>query len=72
MSEKTKIFVQLRNRFRDGGTTVYEDKMGLSYFKDHRINSQTKGAIFDRYPSDDGAKCLDVELVVLPEKLELK
>ncbi len=34
-------------------------KTNLKYYLDNRINSKTKGELYDRYPSDEGAKILD-------------
>jgi hypothetical protein len=65
-----EILVKEKMRARDGGTTVYSDKDGNNYWKDWRIDSTTKGTIYDRYPSEDGAQVLDVKLIEVPDKLE--
>jgi len=58
--------------FRDGGTSVWielsiknslktieEAQNCQKYYLDNRIGSQTKGQLFDKYPSDKDAKMLD-------------
>jgi hypothetical protein len=45
--------------YKDGGTIEYCDENNNRYFVDGRIRSKTKGELFDRYPSDKGAKILD-------------
>jgi len=69
-----EIFVKKVSTARDGGTTIYVDKDGKRYWKDWRIGSQSKGSVFDRYPSDDGAKILnfEVKLIEIPENLEFE
>jgi len=60
------------SRYRDGGTSVWvsvKDKyeslassivlICKKYYIDNRISSTTKGELYDRYPSDEGAKILD-------------
>jgi hypothetical protein len=57
---------------RDGGTTVWinpevrknlktieEANNAQKYYIDGRIGSKTKGELFDKYPSDEGAIILD-------------
>jgi hypothetical protein len=63
------IIVTRRGIFKDGGTEEYQDKERNHYFIDKRINSKTKGKVFDKYPSDVGAKILDV---ILTERVETK
>lgn len=48
--------------YKDGGTTEFRDKQRNKYFIDNRINSKTKGKVFDKYPGDNGAKMIDVLL----------
>lgn len=58
--------------YSDGGTTVWiepsvkeniksieEAQNCQKYYLDNRIGSQTKGELFDKYPSDEDAKMLD-------------
>ena len=58
--------------FRDGGTSVWielsiknslktieEAQNCQKYYLDNRIGSQTKGELFDNYPSHKDAKMLD-------------
>ena len=59
------IKVKEVSRYRDGGTTVFKSTKGKLYYRDSRIMTETKGKIYDRYPSDNGAKLLDVELEIL-------
>ena len=67
-----KIVIQKNGVYRDGGTTVYIEpsvKQSLKtiddadkcqkYYLDNRIGSTTKGELYDRYPSDEGAVILD-------------
>lgn len=51
--------------YREGGTTKYIDEKGNEYFKDNRLGTKTKGKIFDKYPKEEDAKILDVELEIL-------
>ena len=61
-------------RYRDGGTIEYvsvADKANIKtmedaqncqkYCIDNRIHSTTKGELYDRYPSKEGAKILNKE-----------
>jgi hypothetical protein len=59
------VLVEEKDRFRDGGTIIYEDVNGTKYFKDGRIGSITKGKIFDRYPNEPTAKELNVQLEII-------
>ena len=62
-----KVKVIEVEKFRDGGTTKYEDKAGEAYFVDNRLKTKTKGAIFDKYPSEAGACKLTVELEIVTD-----
>ena len=59
------IDVKEISMYKDGGTTVYKSTKGKLYYKDGRLRTETKGKIYDRYPSDEGAKLLDVKLEIL-------
>ena len=49
---------------RDGGTLRYKGWDGKDYFVDYRISTNTKGKIYDRYPSEKGAILLtDARLI---------
>ncbi len=53
------IEVKWRGSYKDGGTEEYIGEFdGIHYFIDKRINSKTTGQIYDKYPSDKGAKIL--------------
>lgn len=54
-----KITLKYAGKFRDGGTTQYRGSDNKIYCIDGRINSLTKGEIFDRYPGYEGAQQLD-------------
>lgn len=57
------INVIRKNSYTDGGTIKWQDpSTGIVYYEDHRLFTQTEGAIYDRYPKDPGAKILDVVL----------
>lgn len=62
---KTTVTVTNRGTYKDGGTQEFQDRQGKKYFVDGRISSKTKGKVYDRYPSDAGAKILDVLLVTV-------
>lgn len=60
------------SRYRDGGTSVWiepsvkaslktieEAENCQKYYLDNRINSTTKGELYDRYPSKEGALVLN-------------
>lgn len=60
------------SRYRDGGTSVWIEpsvKSSLKtieeadscqkYYLDNRINSTTKGELYDKYPNEEGAVILD-------------
>jgi hypothetical protein len=52
--------------YRDGGTKIVEDiKTGTRYFIDKRIGSKTRGKVFDRYPSHEGAKQVDIKINIV-------
>lgn len=66
-----KKLIQI-NAFKDGGTSVWMEpevynsiknkddaEKAVKYYLDNRLESQTKGELFDRYPSDKGAIMLD-------------
>jgi hypothetical protein len=63
----TPIYVKqgaIGGGYKDGGTQEYMGWDGKHYFVDHRIGSNTKGAIYDRYPGNKGAILLaDAKLV---------
>lgn len=67
-----KIKLEKVSIYRDGGTskwiepsvkeslkTVEEAKIAAYYFVDNRVYSTTKGELFDRYPSNEGAILLN-------------
>lgn len=56
------ILVKKCGKYKDGGTEYFCDKSGKKYFIDGRIGSSTKGKVFDRYPSEKGAKILNLVL----------
>lgn len=62
--EIKKLRLKCTGVFRDGGTMQcydYDSPNGLEYFIDRRINSSTKGKVFDKYPGQKGARMLNVE-----------
>jgi len=44
--------------YADGGTHMVEATNGKRYWVDGRINSPTKGQVYDRYPKEEGAVLL--------------
>lgn len=66
-----EILVTEFGRIRDGGTVTYVSELGLKFFVDNRIGTKTKGAVYDRYPGDEGAKILDVKLIPVPKELSI-
>jgi len=59
MSTLKSIFLCYSGTYKDGGTKEYRDRKNNRYFLDGRINSKTKGKLFDRYPSNERAMMLD-------------
>lgn len=72
MGTKNIIDIIQLSIYRDGGTTVWvsvEDRYVIKkaedienckkYYMDNRISSNTKGELYDSYPSAKGAKILD-------------
>ena len=55
--ERTEL--TLYSIYRDGGTTEWIDQNNCKYYLDGRINSPTKGQLFDRHPRDISAIKLD-------------
>lgn len=53
-----EILVKHHGTYKDGGTECYIDENGGVYYIDNRINSTTKGKIYNKYPSDNGARIL--------------
>ena len=53
------IDVTLVDTYLDGGTKKFVSSDGKFYFVDHRIGTSTDCAIFDIYPSADGAGVLE-------------
>lgn len=45
--------------YKDGGTYAFV-KNGKIYYVDRRIGSKTRDRVYDRYPSDAGAKIVKV------------
>ena len=72
MNAPQKISVTEVGRYRDGGTVQYVNDGGLNFWYDNRIGTKTRGAIFDRHPSDQGAQRLNVELVISPKEVSIK
>lgn len=62
---KTKITET--GRCRDGGTILAVDETGKSYFVDGRIGSETKGRVFDKYPSEEDAMLVEGYFILLKE-----
>lgn len=57
------IEVKFIELYRDGGTELYKDINGKEYYADFRLgHKETRGQIYDKYPGDEGARKLDVEL----------
>lgn len=54
---KTKITET--GRYRDGGTIRAVDGTGKSYYVDGRIDSETKGLVFNKYPDEEGAALVE-------------
>lgn len=50
--------------FKDGGTKRVLGEDNNEYYIDNRINSKTKGKIYDRHPSLLGAKQLNLEIEI--------
>lgn len=46
---------------RDGGTKVYKDSDGNAYYEDNRLETKTKGSLYNMYPGDKDACILDWE-----------
>jgi len=65
LRKQIMIKVKEVTKYMDGGTTKYIDEKGNEYFKDNRLGTKTKGKIFDKYPKEEDAKILDVELEIL-------
>jgi len=72
---KTLIKIEM---YRDGGTTVYVEENDYPnietdysnitmYYLDKRIASKTRGEIFDKYPSEEGAIMLDKSQFILKD-----
>lgn len=70
-----KITLQLIGIYKDGGTKFYIEEGSIKnlkiiievkdlkkYYIDGRFKSPTKGELFDRYPSEEGAVLLDKSL----------
>jgi hypothetical protein len=56
------ILVTKIGKYKDGGTEYFRDSKGKKYFIDGRINSLTKGKVYDRYPDEKGSTILNVVL----------
>lgn len=61
----TEVEVTKVTTYRDGGTVQYASKMGMNFWQDGRIGTKTKNLIYDRHPSEEGARILNVKLKVL-------
>jgi hypothetical protein len=66
LKNKPKITLIKINIYKDGGTSVWINKIDKTDFKntplfylDNRIGSTTKGELFDKYPDDENALMLD-------------
>lgn len=53
MNTPSKIKLSKLSTFRDGGTKSYKGSDGNVYYIDGRINSTTKGEIFNEYPKEN-------------------
>ena len=69
MSTLKSIFIKYSNSYKDGGTKEYRDKNNNKYFLDYRINSKTRGELFDRYPDESGAIMLDLNEFSLSDNI---
>jgi hypothetical protein len=49
--------------YRDGGTVGLETDSGIDYYVDQRLQSNTKGTIWDGYPDKDGSSIVQCKLV---------
>lgn len=55
--------------YKDGGTKEWLGDDNQTYFEDYRIASRTKGAFYNKYPSNFDAKLItDVKLIKPDEK----
>jgi hypothetical protein len=52
--------IRARTGYLDGGTVVAVTDEG-SFYLDQRINTKTRGQIFDSYPGSKGAKLVNEE-----------
>ena len=71
MNEPQEVLVTEVGRFRDGGTIHYRNAGGLDFFLDNRIQTKTKGAVYDRHPSAEGAQRLNVKLIPIPKEISI-
>lgn len=55
----TKIKLRYKDTARDGGTKVYVGSDGKSYYEDYRIQTKTKGSLYNDYPNHSSAKMLN-------------
>jgi len=54
-----KIRLTYENMFLDGGTRKYLGSDGNVYYVDDRLQTTTKGEIYDSYPGNKDAKMLN-------------
>ena len=71
MNEPQEILATEFGRIRDGGTIRYQTRLGIDIYQDGRIGSKTKGLFFDRYPNEDGAKLLNIKVIVIPKEISI-
>ncbi len=54
-----KIKLRYKDSYLDGGTKVYVGSDGKSYYEDYRLQTKTKGALYDKDPDHSSAKMLN-------------
>jgi hypothetical protein len=62
-----QIKAKVVDHARDGGTKVCLGEDGKTYFIDRRIFTKTKGKVYDKYPSEEGAQMLNIALILEQE-----
>jgi hypothetical protein len=47
--------------YKDGGTYTFVQD-GITYYVDQRLNSKTRGKVYDKYPGHDDAKIVNIKI----------
>ena len=57
--DMNKIKLTYKATYIDGGTNLYIGSDGKSYYEDYRLQTKTKGALYNDYPDHSSAKILN-------------